>query len=297
MNKYFPRLSLLSVLVFSGVAHGFTPYKPPQFYKLSNLQSLVKPDISAVSYRDLAYADDSPRQKLDIYLPQNSKRIPFPAVILIHNNIQGVGDKDEEAKKATWLSQNGFTAVSINYRLSDEAGILSAVHDVKAAVRHVRANAEDYLIDPKRIAVWGTGDGGVLAMLMGTSNGDMLMEGQVGNDLSQSSDISVAVNLFGAADLSQLSGLVNLTSTGHKALPDNISPYLSDDDAAMFIQDGTKNKSFDVNKAFAKQLEGVIGKADVTFTMLNDADYNGAAFFSKRNMNRVLMFLRKHINR
>ena len=74
------------------------------------------------------------------------------------------GDK-RDAQLTPMLAglERGYAVVSINYRMSGEATFPALVHDVKAAIRWVRANAAGYLFDPARIAVWGGSAGGYLA--------------------------------------------------------------------------------------------------------------------------------------
>ena len=66
------------------------------------------------------------------------------------------------------LSQ-GVAVATIDYRLSGEDVFPSQIHDVKAGVRHLRANAATYGIDARRMGTWGTSAGAHLATLLGTS--------------------------------------------------------------------------------------------------------------------------------
>jgi acetyl esterase/lipase len=59
----------------------------------------------------------------------------------------------------------------VNYRLSGEAEFLALVHDVKAAVRRIRANAAQYRLKPNKISAWGGSAGGYPAAMLGTSAG------------------------------------------------------------------------------------------------------------------------------
>jgi acetyl esterase/lipase len=59
-----------------------------------------------------------------------------------------------EISLCTFLATQGFFSVSIEYRLSDEATFPAQIHDVKAAIRWLRANAAAYGIDPDPIGIW-----------------------------------------------------------------------------------------------------------------------------------------------
>jgi acetyl esterase/lipase len=65
----------------------------------------------------------------------------------------------------------GYTCISTQYRLSQEAKWPSQIQDVKACIRWVRANAGTLGIDPDKIVVQGHSAGGHLALIAaGTQN-------------------------------------------------------------------------------------------------------------------------------
>jgi acetyl esterase/lipase len=45
----------------------------------------------------------------------------------------------------------------------DGANYRDGIADVKSAIRYLRAHADDYGIDPDKVAVWGESAGGYLA--------------------------------------------------------------------------------------------------------------------------------------
>jgi arylsulfatase A-like enzyme/acetyl esterase/lipase len=117
--------------------------------------------------RDVEYARAGDISlKLDIYEPKNPMARPMPAVIWIHGGGWRSGDKFP-APHAAQLASEGFFAVSINYRLSDVAQFPAAVYDSKCAVRWLRANANQYGVDPDRIGVGGGSAGGHLSLMVG----------------------------------------------------------------------------------------------------------------------------------
>ena len=132
--------------------------------------------------RDLIYARYGERQlRLDLYLPPQKSKRPIPGIVVVRGGGWRQGDKEGFAFIAGYLAKSGFAAVCIEYRTSGEARFPAAVHDTKAAVRWLRANASRYGIDPEAIGAIGCSAGGHLVALLGTSHYEKELEGAGGN--------------------------------------------------------------------------------------------------------------------
>ena len=132
--------------------------------------------------RDLIYASYGERQlRLDLYLPPQKSKRPIPGIVVVRGGGWRQGDKEGFAFIAGYLAKSGFAAVCIEYRASGEARFPAAVHDTKAAVRWLRANASRYGIDPEAIGAIGCSAGGHLVALLGTSHYKKELEGAGGN--------------------------------------------------------------------------------------------------------------------
>ena len=103
------------------------------------------------------------------------------------------------------LAEHGFVAATVTYRLAPKYQFPAAVHDVKAAVRWLRANAAKYHIDPARIGVTGGSAGGHLAQFLGVTAGIKEFEGEGGN-ADQSSSVTCVVNEYGPSDFTKSYG-------------------------------------------------------------------------------------------
>jgi acetyl esterase/lipase len=133
---------------------------------------------------DVAYGETGGEALLLDYLtPDPLPASALPALVWIHGGGWEAGDK-----RAGWveslgpdMAQAGFVSFSINYRLSDQATFPAQLHDVKAAVRWVRANADELGVDPERVGVWGHSAGGHLAALLGTTGDQPELEGTSGS--------------------------------------------------------------------------------------------------------------------
>jgi pectinesterase len=133
---------------------------------------------------------------VDVFYPSKKSKIAYPAVLMIHGGGWRSGDRSHNIPTAKLLAANGYVAVSAEYRLSTEATYPAAVHDLKTAVRWIRANAKKYNIDTAKVAAWGCSAGGQLAALLGTTNGNARLEGQ-GSYPDYSSNIQAIVDVDG----------------------------------------------------------------------------------------------------
>ena len=85
---------------------------------------------------------------------------PLPAIVFVHGGGWQNGDKAGGSGLRNFVQTGNYVGFSVGYRLSGEATWPAQIHDCKAAIRWVRANAEKYWFDPERIGVWGTSAGG-----------------------------------------------------------------------------------------------------------------------------------------
>lgn len=139
--------------------------------------------------------------KLDLVLP-NEGDGPFPVVMFIHGGGWLIGDKAHvQTQQVYRLLFAGYAVCCINYRLSDEAKWPGPLHDCKAAVRYLRANAKRFGIDADHIGVVGNSAGGHLAAMMGTTNGQVKFEDPSMGNAEYSSDVQAVFCWFGAYDL------------------------------------------------------------------------------------------------
>src|SRR3989454_7469457 len=96
---------------------------------------------------------------MDIVRPRDSSGAPHPTVLCIHGGGFRAGARQSYLPLCIKLAQRGYVAATASYRLAPKSQFPAPVHDVKAAVRWLRANAAKFGIDPERIGV--TGGGGI----------------------------------------------------------------------------------------------------------------------------------------
>ncbi len=158
---------------------------------------------------NLPYAGtQNPRQTLDLVLPTNpSGKKKLPLIIWIHGGGWKNGDKRSglSPHRLPAIVQTGkYIGASIGYRLSGEAIWPAQIHDCKAAIRWLRANAEKYGFDPDKIIAWGSSAGGHLVSMLGVSHGVKELDGKIGNYTDQSSRVHAVINYYGPSALLQM---------------------------------------------------------------------------------------------
>ena len=146
--------------------------------------------------------------RLDLFRPTDDDQGLRPAVVWLHGGSFQQGGKGQVTEFSRRFSQRGYVAAAVNYRLrendvfdytnpDDELAQqvkLDAQHDVQAAVRWLRANADAYSIDADRIFVVGYSAGGTTALRVASSPDD---PGTSGNpDYSSSVKAAVAIAAY-----------------------------------------------------------------------------------------------------
>ena len=111
---------------------------------------------------------------LDAYLKNDNKL--HPAVILIHGGGWKSGDKNQMHALAQKIALRGYSCFCIEYRKSLEAKYPAAIIDVKNAIKFIKEKAQNYRVNPNKIAVLGCSSGGQMAALVGTTNGNSKFE-------------------------------------------------------------------------------------------------------------------------
>jgi len=148
--------------------------------------------------RDVEYARvDGHRLLLDVYQPATEQKTPL--VVWVHGGAWRSGSKANVP--VARLLDYGFAIASVEYRLSPVAKFPAQIHDIKAAIRYLRANAGKYNIDSDQIIIAGASAGGHLAALVGVSNDVAELEGDLGSHCSTSSDVQSIVSFYGASNL------------------------------------------------------------------------------------------------
>ena len=145
--------------------------------------------------------------QLDLWVPDSAQ--PPPLVVWIHGGGWMIGDRRflPETLRPDQLFDAlvaaGLAVATIDYRLALEAPFPAQLHDAKAAIRYLRAYADELGISTGRIGVWGESAGGHLAALVGLTGSRPDLEGGMGV-VGPSSAVDVVVDWYGPADFTTM---------------------------------------------------------------------------------------------
>jgi acetyl esterase/lipase len=132
--------------------------------------------------------------KCDIYTPANIAP-NAPAVLMLYGGGWRMGERGRMRDASTAHAKHGFVCVAGEYRLTPESPWPAQIHDVKASIRWMRANAARLGIDPSKISIQGHSAGAHLGMLAAATPNLPEFEGDGGNP-GVSSEVAAIVAVY-----------------------------------------------------------------------------------------------------
>ncbi|MCS6807210.1 MAG: alpha/beta hydrolase [Bacteroidota bacterium] len=271
---------------------------------------------------DIVYAHVNGKDMLlDIYVPDNPQKSSFPVIVWLHGGTWFSGSKRGfGVNYAASMVKHGFVVVCANYVTNER--FPAQLHNCKAVIRWVRANAGKFRMDTTKIGVWGEGAGGHLAAMLGCT-GDvkvatvgtttMDIEGNVGPHLNFSSRVHAVVALYAPTDFLKMdehavedcaSPVIHNQPTSPEALllgaaittiPDKVqlaNPifYVTPDDPPFLLQHGTADCNVPPNQS--ELLDEALTKAGVpsTLDLYDGYRHWDTGFYSFGNLRRIRTF-------
>jgi acetyl esterase/lipase len=247
--------------------------------------------------------------RLDLHKPSTGARGPL--LVYVHGGGWERGSKSETPFVP--LVERGYIVASLDFRPASRAPFPGQVHEIKAAIRFLRANASRHGYDASRIGILGSSSGGHLAALVGTTNGDAALEGALGAHATESSSVQAIVSYFGASNLTTILAQSTPFGLGVRepalkrllgALPEEneaaaklASPVFHVDagDPPLFLLHGDQDPQMPINQSH--ELEGAYEQQglDATLVVVHGAAHGGDAFRAPTNVEHVATFLDAHL--
>lgn len=261
-------------------------------------------------FKDVVYAEvDGKPLGLDLYLP----RANAPLVVYVHGGAWRAGTKADGVPQH--LLDAGFAVASLDFRQSTDAPFPANVHDIKAGIRFLRANAAGYGYDAEKILITGSSSGAHLAVLVGVTNGHAELEGNVGTHPEASSDVQAILSYFAATDLTTILSLstpfgVSVREPSLKLLlgdtPDKVpelaqlaSPvyHVDASDPPLLLLHGDRDPQMPINQSL--QMLGVYEEQglDVDFIPVHGAAHGGPLFNEPKYTEPAVAFAQRTIGK
>ena len=112
---------------------------------------------------------DKDQPWLDLHLVPLERANGAAFVVCPGGGYGGLAADHEGAQVARWFNGLGVSAFVLHYRLGTSGyHFPTQLMDVQRAIRHVRAHAKDYHIDPRRVGIIGFSAGGHLTSMAAT---------------------------------------------------------------------------------------------------------------------------------
>lgn len=131
--------------------------------------------------------------KLRIYMPPvHHHDMPqglYPGVLVIYGGAWQRGSPEDNALFNHALAAQGYTVIALDYRHAPRYRFPTQLEDVRAGVRFVQEHAQEWGVDPERMAVMGRSAGGQLALMLAYRAG------------SQPASLRAVIVLYGPVDL------------------------------------------------------------------------------------------------
>lgn len=267
---------IILFIIFSASACAKEPTPPPA------------PPKGIKALRDLDYGGkNNARQKLDLYLPETKPEKPLPLIVYVHGGGWETGSKNDCAFVFALMQEGLYAAASLNYRLTDQGPMPAQIHDCKAALRWLRAHAEEYGYDAGRVGLFGISAGGHLVSLLGTTQDVADLDGDVGTK-GPSVKIACVADYAGPVDFPNFGGKGSLIDPelpasaigklfggpkrDHLKEATAASPitYVTSNDPPFLLIHGTKDVL--VPYAQAQAFDAALEKAGVPHALLTGQD-------------------------
>lgn len=179
------------------------------------------------THANLDYAPPEPAtsngHKLDLYIPANASG-PLPIVIWTGGSAwMADTGKNTAGTLAAQLNPAGYAVAGVSIRSSSQVTFPGQLHDIKAAIRWLRANASTYNIDPNRIAIMGDSSGGWTTAMAALTGDAPELEGTVGTT-GVSSAVQAAVAFYPPTNFLDMDAWALRPCEGQRCHDASVSP-------------------------------------------------------------------------
>ena len=148
---------------------------------------------------NVVYAEYDKPYTLQIIKPDARDR-KFPLIVFVQGSAWFKQEMFMNLPQMCMLAAHGFVVAMVEYRSIPQFGHPAQVEDAKAAIRFMRAHADEYGVDKERVGIFGDSSGGHVALMTG------LTPGKFKNEIcpEESDLVNAVVDFYGVADILNL---------------------------------------------------------------------------------------------
>ena len=203
-----------------------------------------------------------------------------------------------------YFARKGFVVASAEYRTSNKATFPAGIIDVKAAIRYLKAHADQFCIDPSKIFVMGESAGGTYACLAGVT--DKMKEWDQGDHLHVDSSVAGVVDFYGPVNIEEspvakkenVPSWVTVAFLGEDSYDENAKSasavnYIDQDSSPFLILHGTGDTTVPI--AQSDELYEKLKEHNVytEYYKIKDAEHGEDSFYQEEVKEIVYSFLKK----
>ena len=162
-------------------------------------QEKIKSIVNVTYSQPVSYFRKKIKLEMDILKPYKAEKCP--TVLFVAGGSFAHSYKENYLQQRLEIAKAGYVVASMEYRTIPDGVFPQSVEDVKAAIRFLKANADEYGIDKERIAIMGESAGGYLVAMAGATNGTRDFD--KGENLSENSDVKAVIDIYGVTDFGE----------------------------------------------------------------------------------------------
>ena len=187
-------------------------------------QEKIKLIVNVTYSQPVSYFRKNIKLEMDILKPNREGK--YPTVLFVPGGSFAHSYKENYLQQRLEIAKAGYVVASMEYRTIPDGVFPQSLEDVKAAIRFLKANADEYGIDKGKIALMGESAGGYLVAMAGVTSG--IADYDKGDNLSENSDVQAVVDIYGVTDFGEVDFEIEDIDECYKATFMSVKFWLND---------------------------------------------------------------------